>query len=693
MKLAIMNSWPNVPLCAEKEFILRSLISLQELGWEAAEVVTSDDIERFSPECVLVTHEFSPKLTAVPTLGLMWSPLAFFYNDPVRIRSLLSYDGFLAGSKGIASYLKDLLYSTGKNAPISDFPFLPTCYRTEISGRLPDRRTLFYAGVGWDGQRHGSLFQALQGNVDMAFYGPPATWKQAGSQYRGQIAMDGRSVVEKIRESGVALCIHKTEHRIEGVPSMRLFEAAAAGAVILTDRLTFTTEKFGDTVLYLDFDQSPEAIANQVKEHMAWIERNPRQAEEKALAAHAIFNRDFCLEEQFQRLPAFLKKVRDAGRFDAPAAIADVAPAGEAHPQVEYIVRVGSRPVTTIDRCLDSLAKQTYKNLGVILVQFKSIEGFDELVDRYRKVFSSVKVVSAPPGVRSAAYWAGLNAVTAPYFGNCDDDDVLAPNHVATVLETLWKQPGVAFAYSGAIQVEEEPGHYTKLPNFNGATANEIPENRSLRFFDPFDVDRLMKIDNYINSNSWIARRELLDARLLQDPGMHCGEDFFLLLGFLTKTDFAFTWRPTAQWNWRSTSQDNSAFKPMLNNCVDRLPLLFRFHRWRHPGHNREIAIQFASVEETMNRRLAELEAKAAAMEFQILQNASLLSHRILRMETIVDKLRGIKRAVLEPTQWSKRLWRTCRSIGRESFKGAALGSAEIARDEAEPKTGTRGPR
>ena len=45
------------------------LFACDKLGFEPVEVITSDDIMRCQPDCVLVTHEFSPKLTPFPTLG------------------------------------------------------------------------------------------------------------------------------------------------------------------------------------------------------------------------------------------------------------------------------------------------------------------------------------------------------------------------------------------------------------------------------------------------------------------------------------------------------------------------------------------------------------------------------------------------------------------------------------------------
>ena len=93
MRVAILNSFPNIPECAEAEWIRRGVISCERLGFDAREVVTSDDIMRFEPDCVLVTHEYSAKLTPCPTLGLNWSPPSFFADDPLRRRAVLSLDG------------------------------------------------------------------------------------------------------------------------------------------------------------------------------------------------------------------------------------------------------------------------------------------------------------------------------------------------------------------------------------------------------------------------------------------------------------------------------------------------------------------------------------------------------------------------------------------------------------------------
>ena len=74
MRIAVQNAFPNRRESAEAEWIRRFFTACGRLGFEAIQVITSDDIIRCQPDCVLVTHEVSPKLTQFPTLGLHWNP-------------------------------------------------------------------------------------------------------------------------------------------------------------------------------------------------------------------------------------------------------------------------------------------------------------------------------------------------------------------------------------------------------------------------------------------------------------------------------------------------------------------------------------------------------------------------------------------------------------------------------------------
>jgi len=568
LRIAILNSWPNLEYSAEREFIARMKLASSNLGWECVEVVTSEDILNSNPDCVIVTHEYSAKLTDKPTIGLIWSPPDFYRHDATRIRTMLGYDGYLAGSDSIRTYLKDLLFSTSKETPISDWNFLPTASVRTFRKPNLEKPSIFYSGVHWDGERHGDLIAGLDEKLPMAFHGDPVKWRKFGKAYKGTIPFDGVSIFDRINEAGVALCLHRDEHLKHDVPSMRIFESAAAGAVIITENARFAKTYFGDSVLYVDQGASVSKKLAQIKTHYEWIKNNPDEALALAEKSNAIFNEQFALENALLKLPEFLVYVKRYGYFE-------VAPTPIDEPSVEIIVRIGGRSLFYIERCLDSIAAQTHRNLGVILSIYRQVEGLDDLLDKYKSRFVSIKKIqSESTGFRSTALFDGIRAVDAKYFCNQDDDDTLHSNHIRSLVVLLESDERKNVAYSGCIQVQDEPGHYYQQINFSGPLHTEINENRHLVFFDQFDRNRILRFDNFVQSNTWLARKAILKSRDLIDPQLKVAEDMYLYFLFLREGDFLFSWRVTANWHWRSTSKDNS----MLNetcwvDCGDRVKL------------------------------------------------------------------------------------------------------------------------
>ena len=84
------------------------------------------------------------------------------------------------------------------------------------------------------------------------------------------LPFDGVSIVNAIRSSGIALCLHRAEHRKVNCPSMRLFEAAAAGALIITDDFEFPRVWFRDSVLYVDAELPPSIVVQRILSHVEW---------------------------------------------------------------------------------------------------------------------------------------------------------------------------------------------------------------------------------------------------------------------------------------------------------------------------------------------------------------------------------------------------------------------------------------
>jgi len=273
-------------------------------------------------------------------------------------------------------------------------------------------------------------------------------------------------------------------------------------------------------------------------------------------------------------LPHFVDRVRECRRMVVVEGSTE-----KPQPTGEYIVGIGSRPVTTLGRALDSLAAQIYEAIAVTLVQFHPISGLDAVVDHYRSRFRWIRhIIVANSGNRSSAWWAGLNAVTADFFGMLDEDHILFPNHVASVIDLLERNPDYGFVYSGLIKVEDEPGHYVTAFQFNGPAGKIIEERREIFCLEEEDFINLLPTRNVIGHSSWICRRSLLDREVLTDPKIEVSEDVYFMALMAGRTRFGFTGMATAACHRRATTKDDGmlsysgdAFQASLARWQERL--------------------------------------------------------------------------------------------------------------------------
>jgi hypothetical protein len=180
---------------------------------------------------------------------------------------------------------------------------------SETKYRSSRRSNVFYCGVNSDSRRTSApivgLLRDLHVSQRLRAYGPKAAWRGFEGSYQGYIASNGVDIIERIRDCGIALVLHSDVHLKEGCISGRIFEAAAAGAVIISDAHPFVREVFGDNVFYLDVGQSEAALVAQMDEIRSQIERHPLRAEEMARACHQIVTADYTLEQQITNLVSF----------------------------------------------------------------------------------------------------------------------------------------------------------------------------------------------------------------------------------------------------------------------------------------------------------------------------------------------------------------------------------------------------
>lgn len=243
--------------------------------------------------------------------------LALTRSNDVNIQlygqELLKFDGYLCVPQNMDSFLQ-FLESHGKK--FYGIDWYPTYGSTPYIPVKANR--LFYCGTNYDPRRSSTIFYQLICLLDQAgyldLYGTSAMRNWGIKSYKGEIPYDGKSLVETIKKSGISLILHSEEHLKSGVISGRIFEAAAAGNVIISDRHPFIMEEFGDCVLYLDIDEdvhgsSPEMF-KQIDSYVQWILGHPKEAEEMAKKAHTIFVEKFSLESRLKALAEMHEQIQ-----------------------------------------------------------------------------------------------------------------------------------------------------------------------------------------------------------------------------------------------------------------------------------------------------------------------------------------------------------------------------------------------
>lgn len=98
-------------------------------------------------------------------------------------------------------------------------------------------------------------------------------------------------------------------------------------------------------------------------------------------------------------------------------------------------------PIYNVERylccCLDSIVKQTYKNIEVILVDDGSPDSCPQICDRYAKIDGRIKVVHQQNGGLAHARNVGIANSRGEYVTFVDSDDVVALNYVECLFQSV----------------------------------------------------------------------------------------------------------------------------------------------------------------------------------------------------------------------------------------------------------------
>lgn len=130
-----------------------------------------------------------------------------------------------------------------------------------------------------------------------------------------------------------------------------------------------------------------------------------------------------------------------------------------------------------LERCINSILAQTYKNFEVILVDDGSPDKSGELCDRFAELDSRIKVIHKKNGGLSSARNQGIRAAEGKYIGFVDSDDWIT-NDMFEYLINLIKKYEADIASVSYILANE----YT-LINDKEIKVNVYNRNEALKYY------------------------------------------------------------------------------------------------------------------------------------------------------------------------------------------------------------------
>ena len=101
------------------------------------------------------------------------------------------------------------------------------------------------------------------------------------------------------------------------------------------------------------------------------------------------------------------------------------------------------RVEATLNRCIESVAAQDFRDLEIILVDDGSPDRCPQLCDEWAARDPRIRVIHKPNGGLSQARNAGIEAATSPYITFIDSDDFIAPGTLGPLMERLDGQPDI----------------------------------------------------------------------------------------------------------------------------------------------------------------------------------------------------------------------------------------------------------
>ena len=112
-----------------------------------------------------------------------------------------------------------------------------------------------------------------------------------------------------------------------------------------------------------------------------------------------------------------------------------------------------------LDRCVESIVNQTYKNLEIILVDDGSPDDCPKMCDEWAKKDKRIKVIHKENGGVSSARNIGIKSAKGKYIGFVDSDDYIEKEMYESLIDVLNKNKNLDYIYCDIYDAEKINNH------------------------------------------------------------------------------------------------------------------------------------------------------------------------------------------------------------------------------------------
>ena len=222
-----------------------------------------------------------------------------------------------------------------------------------------------------------------------------------------------------------------------------------------------------------------------------------------------------------------------------------------------------------LEKCVDSIINQTYKNLEIILIDDGATDSSGKLCDELAKIDNRIQVYHKENGGLSDARNYGVERATGDYIGFVDSDDYIDAEMYEKLYEAIKKENVDVAECNLKIIYPEREELFTEQNYYNVCTKQEY-------------LEEYLKIEKIFGS-VWTKLISRKIAKELLFPKGKLYEDTYYAYDLINVANsFVLIDSPSYNYLMRENSITNSKFNPRI---FDLIEIVEKFHKTTYKNY------------------------------------------------------------------------------------------------------------